>query len=75
MRLVRSIAVALVSVLAAGCSDATAPPIRVTALYILERTRTVFCGKHIGEITGSTLTLSEAVLDAPVYLYSLAVTG
>jgi hypothetical protein len=36
MRLVRSIAVALVSVLAAGCSDATAPPIRVTALYVLE---------------------------------------
>lgn len=36
MRLVRSIIVALAGVLAAGCSDATAPPQRVTALYVLE---------------------------------------
>lgn len=36
MRLVRPIAVALVSVLAAGCSDATAPPTRITALYLLD---------------------------------------
>jgi hypothetical protein len=149
MRLVRPIAVALVSVLAAGCSDATAPPTRVTALYLLEsiddqplpatfavnpiETATVSWGtlnldaegnatlverrrsefatsqhertiaqitdyeisgetimvgppclhdpladcvpKRIGEITASTLTLKEAVLDAPVYLYRLAVTN
>lgn len=36
MRLPRLIGVALVVMLAAGCSDATAPPTRVTALYVLE---------------------------------------
>jgi hypothetical protein len=36
MRFPRLISVALVGMLAAGCNDATAPPTRVTALYVLQ---------------------------------------
>ncbi len=36
MHLARSFTVALTATLAAGCTDATAPPKRVTALYVLE---------------------------------------
>jgi hypothetical protein len=149
MRLSRLIAVALASLVAAGCSDATAPPVRVTALYILEsiggqplpttfspsqiETATVFWGtvnldaegnatlvehrrsefatsqhertiarltdyeisgetitvgppclhdpladcypKRVGQITGSTLTLSAEFGGPPVYLYRLAVSN
>src|SRR5687768_7308197 len=36
MRLSRLIGVSLVGVLAAACTDTTAPPTRVTALYVLQ---------------------------------------